>query len=165
MHSSLGEGADLGKWARHPLQKGTRFTALFSAGNSPHYCFSVTAGGEIEPSPKIPLRHNQPQPRLPSTYHSSSNHSSRPYRVSMSREQYQVPSTGGQNVAPGRFGGGEDSSRDLGSHYLCGDCGIKSHLTKKDPIRCKQCGCRVLYKSARRGKNLPKRRRLWRDGR
>ncbi len=30
--------------------------------------------------------------------------------------------------------------------YNCGDCGIKTSLRRSDPIRCKECGCRVLYK-------------------
>ncbi|KAK0252369.1 DNA-directed RNA polymerase core subunit rpc10 [Friedmanniomyces endolithicus] len=38
----------------------------------------------------------------------------------------------------------EDSSRPV--HYLCGDCDSKVVLKKTDPIRCKECGYRVLYK-------------------
>jgi DNA-directed RNA polymerase I, II, and III subunit RPABC4 len=31
-------------------------------------------------------------------------------------------------------------------HYLCGDCDNKVTLKRGDPIRCKECGYRVLYK-------------------
>lgn len=30
--------------------------------------------------------------------------------------------------------------------YLCGDCNSKVPLKRGDPIRCKDCGHRVLYK-------------------
>ncbi|KAJ9138195.1 hypothetical protein NKR23_g8620 [Pleurostoma richardsiae] len=65
----------------------------------------------------------------------------------MSREAYQVP-TGQTN----NFGGvqkfTDDFSRGEGPamSYLCGDCGEKQSLKKSEPIRCKECGCRVLYK-------------------
>ncbi|KAG7006692.1 anthranilate phosphoribosyltransferase [Physcia stellaris] len=32
------------------------------------------------------------------------------------------------------------------TQYLCGDCNQKVQLKKGDPIRCKECGHRVLYK-------------------
>lgn len=32
------------------------------------------------------------------------------------------------------------------TQYLCGDCNSKVQLKKGDPIRCKECGHRVLYK-------------------
>lgn len=38
----------------------------------------------------------------------------------------------------------EDASRTVG--YLCGDCDAKVQLKRGDPIRCKECGYRVLYK-------------------
>jgi len=31
-------------------------------------------------------------------------------------------------------------------NYLCGDCNSKVSLKRGDPIRCKECGHRVLYK-------------------
>ena len=81
----------------------------------------------------------------------------------MSREQYQPPATGtgaGQTdftsatAAGGTTGasntgfqasgsGFEDTARPV--HYLCGDCDNKVTLKKGDPIRCKECGYRVLY--------------------
>jgi len=77
----------------------------------------------------------------------------------MSREQYTPPAAQGGNQAPagastsntthGGFnitgaGNFEDVSRPV--HYLCGDCDAKVVLRKSDPIRCKECGYRVLYK-------------------
>jgi len=62
----------------------------------------------------------------------------------MSREQYQIPTGAGQSMAP-------SSSQRLDMdgpiiHYLCGDCGLRFPLRRSDPIRCKECGCRILYK-------------------
>jgi DNA-directed RNA polymerase I, II, and III subunit RPABC4 len=79
----------------------------------------------------------------------------------MSREQYQPPATGaaGQtdftSASAGTTGasntgfqasgsGFEDKARPV--HYLCGDCDNRVTLTKNEPIRCKECGYRVLYK-------------------
>jgi DNA-directed RNA polymerase I, II, and III subunit RPABC4 len=79
----------------------------------------------------------------------------------MSREQYQPPATGaGQTDFSGGASSGttgavntgfqasgsgfEDTARPV--HYLCGDCDNKVTLKKGDPIRCKECGYRVLYK-------------------
>ena len=33
-----------------------------------------------------------------------------------------------------------------GSKYRCGDCGRENQLKMQDPVRCKYCGFRVLYK-------------------
>lgn len=30
--------------------------------------------------------------------------------------------------------------------YVCGDCGKENALKKDDPIRCRDCGCRIMYK-------------------
>ncbi|KAK1833766.1 hypothetical protein QBC39DRAFT_345098 [Podospora conica] len=30
--------------------------------------------------------------------------------------------------------------------YLCGDCGATLFLGRGDPVRCRGCGCRILYK-------------------
>ncbi|KAK3933837.1 hypothetical protein QBC46DRAFT_401122 [Diplogelasinospora grovesii] len=65
----------------------------------------------------------------------------------MSREQYQIPTTGGQ----GDFSGGQ-TSRAIEQaptgpmFYTCGDCAVKVPLEKGAPIRCQKCGARVLYK-------------------
>jgi len=63
----------------------------------------------------------------------------------MSREAYQVPT---QTPAPGREGGafGALSVEEAAITYICGDCNAKVALKRGDPIRCKECGHRVLYK-------------------
>ncbi|KAJ1976445.1 DNA-directed RNA polymerase core subunit rpc10 [Dimargaris xerosporica] len=30
--------------------------------------------------------------------------------------------------------------------YLCGDCGSPNEIKPREPIRCRECGHRVLYK-------------------
>ncbi|KAI0970023.1 DNA directed RNA polymerase [Xylaria arbuscula] len=67
----------------------------------------------------------------------------------MSREAYQIP-TSQSNGAPGA-GGSNTLSRQFdlegaSNNYICGDCGFKFALRRSDTIRCKECGCRILYK-------------------
>lgn len=63
----------------------------------------------------------------------------------MVREEYLVPGGGTDSGAPRPF---QPTESDQGPsiQYLCGDCGIKLQLRRGEPIRCKECGCRVLYK-------------------
>ncbi|KAI9050921.1 hypothetical protein LZ554_005033 [Drepanopeziza brunnea f. sp. 'monogermtubi'] len=64
----------------------------------------------------------------------------------MSREAYQVPTA---VPTPGRdaYGGGlEGQGQGPAILYTCGDCSAKVPLKRGDPIRCKECGHRVLYK-------------------
>lgn len=66
----------------------------------------------------------------------------------MSREAYQVP-TAVQVPLPGR-----DVANDFGADpeggykitYFCAECASDTTLAKGDPIRCRECGHRVLYK-------------------
>ncbi|KIJ56561.1 hypothetical protein M422DRAFT_22721 [Sphaerobolus stellatus SS14] len=30
--------------------------------------------------------------------------------------------------------------------YLCADCGAKNEIKPREPIRCKECGHRIMYK-------------------
>jgi DNA-directed RNA polymerase I, II, and III subunit RPABC4 len=69
----------------------------------------------------------------------------------MSREQYQIPTSGSPSV--GGTGGSFNTSmaaRDYDSggvmYYMCGDCAVRVPLEKGAPIRCQKCGARVLYK-------------------
>ncbi|KAI0139900.1 hypothetical protein F4776DRAFT_662040 [Hypoxylon sp. NC0597] len=74
------------------------------------------------------------------------------------RESYQIPTSGAQSSNAGASGAASgtrsnvfdsmDAADDLGTsvQYICGDCGTKCPLRRGDPIRCKECGCRVLYK-------------------
>ena len=34
-----------------------------------------------------------------------------------------------------------------GVEYRCGDCGAKNIIKPGDPVRCRQCGFRILYKT------------------
>ena len=34
-----------------------------------------------------------------------------------------------------------------GVEYRCGDCGAKNIIKGGDPVRCRQCGFRILYKT------------------
>ncbi len=64
--------------------------------------------------------------------------------ASMSREAYQVPTA---VPTPGRESFQTCISVEGPSiNYLCGDCNAKVPLKRGDPIRCKECGHRVLYK-------------------
>ena len=53
-----------------------------------------------------------------------------------------------------RLCGGSEQMSDLqkGIDYICGDCGSKNKIKPKDPIRCRSCGYRIMYKL--RTKNL-----------
>ncbi|KAK1926615.1 DNA-directed RNA polymerases I [Papiliotrema laurentii] len=47
------------------------------------------------------------------------------------------------NSMPDRPNGTESNKQVA---YLCGDCGVSSVLSLNDPVRCKECGHRVMYK-------------------
>jgi len=56
---------------------------------------------------------------------------------------YEPPS----NTGAGRSYAGAASAT---MHYLCADCGVKVGINKGEPIRCKECGHRILYKQRTR---------------
>ncbi|KAH8598827.1 DNA directed RNA polymerase [Bisporella sp. PMI_857] len=59
----------------------------------------------------------------------------------MSREAYQVPTaTAAPSIGRDLIGDGP------ATNYMCGDCNAKVPLKRGEPIRCKECGHRVLYK-------------------
>ena len=71
------------------------------------------------------------------------------------REAYQVPTASGSGSGSGsgagpntstNFSRAIDPTEGANIHYICGDCGTKFPLRRNDTIRCKECGCRVLYK-------------------
>ncbi|MCJ1481400.1 DNA-directed RNA polymerase core subunit rpc10 [Schaereria dolodes] len=71
----------------------------------------------------------------------------------MSHEQYAPPTSqpsyntsGGGGGGSSGFGGSLVEQAGPTVQYLCGDCNSHVHLKKGDPIRCKECGHRVLYK-------------------
>jgi DNA-directed RNA polymerase I, II, and III subunit RPABC4 len=55
---------------------------------------------------------------------------------------------GGATPAPGA---NADASivhtKDPEIKYICGDCGIVNYLSARDPIRCRACGYRIMYKA------------------
>ena len=38
------------------------------------------------------------------------------------------------------------STAELGCEYTCGQCGVDVRLKSGEPIQCKECGYRILYK-------------------
>lgn len=58
-----------------------------------------------------------------------------------SSQQQGTGNTGFQSSSQANI---EDGNRPVA--YLCGDCDTKVTLKRGDPIRCKECGYRVLYK-------------------
>ncbi|KAI5780419.1 DNA directed RNA polymerase [Geopyxis carbonaria] len=60
---------------------------------------------------------------------------------------YQPP----QNSQPGGRSYDNIVGGNTGTmHYLCAECGVKVGINKGEPIRCKECGHRVLYKQRTR---------------
>ena len=35
---------------------------------------------------------------------------------------------------------------DLGTDYICGNCGVQNRVKAGEPIQCRECGYRILYK-------------------
>jgi len=70
----------------------------------------------------------------------------------MQREGYVPPSNSnpGRSSGPGggsgSYGGGIIDKQSSAMKYLCADCGKGVTINKGDPIRCKECGFRILYK-------------------
>ena len=64
----------------------------------------------------------------------------------MSREAYSPPPSQNFGGAAGAVAGTSAFSEGPITQYQCGECASKVQLKKGDPIRCKECGHRVLYK-------------------
>lgn len=56
----------------------------------------------------------------------------------------QTGATGGSTTYSSMNYSGADTSREV--NYRCGDCDVEVRLQRGEPIRCKACGHRVLYK-------------------
>ncbi|EGZ24535.1 hypothetical protein PHYSODRAFT_284939 [Phytophthora sojae] len=56
---------------------------------------------------------------------------------------------GGATPAAGAAGTSASASmiKDPEIKYICGDCGIVNYLSARDPIRCRACGYRIMYKA------------------
>lgn len=65
----------------------------------------------------------------------------------MAREEYQVPTSGGQAASGGgNYAGGSIEPVRAKMSYLCGDCGVSVSLGKDATVQCPHCAGRVLYK-------------------
>ena len=58
-------------------------------------------------------------------------------------------STGAGGATPGGtdVAGSTVPAMGRGVEYRCGDCGTKTVIKGGDPVRCLQCGFRILYKT------------------
>jgi DNA-directed RNA polymerase I, II, and III subunit RPABC4 len=115
--------------ARLPLSPQSRKSRLLRSGALPR------------PSASFFARHQSPSlsPSTATTSHVSQSHPSHTSAV-MSQQQTSN-NTGFQVTNQNTF---EDTNRSV--KYLCGDCDAEVSLKRGDPIRCKECGYRVLYK-------------------
>lgn len=59
----------------------------------------------------------------------------------MSREGFQIPSN--LDVAAA----GTSQARAATLKYICAECSSKLSLSRTDPVRCKDCGHRILLKA------------------
>ncbi|KAL7282119.1 hypothetical protein PYCCODRAFT_1470439 [Trametes coccinea BRFM310] len=50
----------------------------------------------------------------------------------------------GQNYGSNPGQQGLQQSREM--EYLCADCGAKNEIRSREPIRCRECGHRIMYK-------------------
>jgi len=66
----------------------------------------------------------------------------------MSREAYQVPNLDSSQNAFGNGGGGAGYGQVEvpAVRYICGECDAKFSLPPNAPLRCTECGHRILYK-------------------
>lgn len=64
--------------------------------------------------------------------------------ISMSREGFQIPSN--LDVAAA----GTSHSKAATLKYICAECSSKLSLSRTDPVRCKDCGHRILLKARTR---------------
>jgi len=60
------------------------------------------------------------------------------------------PHVGGASPAPSATPGGgppkESSSVKVPMVYICGECHSENEIKPRDPIRCRECGYRIMYK-------------------
>ncbi|KAE8902092.1 hypothetical protein PF005_g14509 [Phytophthora fragariae] len=64
-------------------------------------------------------------------------------------EDFDSSMDGGATPAAGAAGTSASASmiKDPEIKYICGDCGIVNYLSARDPIRCRACGYRIMYKA------------------
>jgi DNA-directed RNA polymerases I, II, and III subunit RPABC4 len=66
-----------------------------------------------------------------------------------SQQEAYVPPSGSTNFGAGGNTGLAENFDPI-TTYLCAECSSKVQLKKGDPIRCKECGHRILYKERTR---------------
>ncbi|KAF8542714.1 DNA directed RNA polymerase [Trichophaea hybrida] len=59
------------------------------------------------------------------------------------RDSYAPPASSGDRSY-------QQTAATATMHYLCAECGVKVGINKGEPIRCKECGHRILYKQRTR---------------
>lgn len=65
----------------------------------------------------------------------------------MSRERF-IPPTSQTDISAAISG--VTINRSQGVNYTCGNCAERVTLGKGEPVRCKDCGSRILYKERTR---------------
>ncbi|KAF8138176.1 DNA directed RNA polymerase [Boletus edulis] len=54
-------------------------------------------------------------------------------------------------------GGGFAQQPRQEMEYICADCGAKNEIKSREPIRCRECGHRIMYKKrTQRSKPCPR---------
>ncbi|ODQ67515.1 DNA-directed RNA polymerase II subunit K [Nadsonia fulvescens var. elongata DSM 6958] len=64
----------------------------------------------------------------------------------MNKESFNVSNTSNVSAAVA----GLNVHKSYGVRYICASCAAKVTLSRNDPVRCKECGHRVLYKERTR---------------
>ncbi|MCJ1479593.1 DNA-directed RNA polymerase core subunit rpc10 [Lambiella insularis] len=64
----------------------------------------------------------------------------------MSKEQYTPPTASQAGLNPTRSAYTIVDDNLPTTQYLCGECNAKVMIKKGEPIRCRECGHRILYK-------------------
>ncbi|KAH9951773.1 DNA-directed RNA polymerase I [Amylocystis lapponica] len=59
------------------------------------------------------------------------------FPAAMSQEVNFTNNSAGANVF---------TSQKQDMEYLCADCGAKNEIRSREPIRCRECGHRIMYK-------------------
>ena len=76
----------------------------------------------------------------------ASLHQRSPIRIlKIKKTKIIIMNTSTSSTAPGQSASGVPLMR--GVEYRCGDCGALNLIKGGDPVRCRQCGFRILYKT------------------
>jgi len=61
-------------------------------------------------------------------------------------EQMATDDAPQQNRSAGTNYGNYQARQRSDVQYLCADCGVENEIKPREPIRCKACGHRIMYK-------------------